>query len=212
MLFLGFFISLFLGTVYSQIRYHEPHPEHKFNYSYINVRHVKGHKLTGEAPLSAFSTRNRTDCHRDCVKSIKSCKSINVAETTEGFECQTMGIDIYSKGVLVPDIASSHYIIAVSINYFRCYIDIFRRFFLCFPSFLLPLLLFASLLFFFPSSFYFHYFLLPFTLLSFTSLYSLLSSTSPLFLLSSTSPLSLLSFTSLLSLLPLISFIHSSLS
>ena len=188
MLFLGFFISLFLGTVYGQIRYHEPHPEHKFNYSYINVRHVKGHKLTGEAPLSAFSTRNRTDCHRDCVKSKKSCKSINVAKTTEGFECQTMGIDIYSKGVLVADSASSHYIIAVSINYFRCYIDIFMRFFLCFPSFLLSfnplcfssfLLSFFLLLPLFPSSFHpsFLYFFI------FPSFFYFISFPSSLFLL-----------------------------
>ena len=177
MLFLGFFISLFLGTVYGQIRYHEPHPEHKFNYSYINVRHVKGHKLTGEAPLSAFSTRNRTDCHRDCVKSIKSCKSINVAETTEGFECQTMGIDIYSKGVLVPDSASSHYIIAVKINYFRCYIDIFMRFFLCFPSFLLSFtsLCFSSFLLPFTSINSFSLLLSFFPLLYFTSFPSFLS-------------------------------------
>ena len=177
MLFLGFFISLFLGTVYGQIRYHEPHPEHKFNYSYINVRHVKGHKLTGEAPLSAFSTRNRTDCHRDCVKSIKSCKSINVAETTEGFECQTMGIDIYSKGVLVPDSASSHYIIAVRINYFRCYIDIFMRFFLCFPSFLLSFtsLCFSSFLLPFTSINSFSLLLSFFPLLYFTSFPSFLS-------------------------------------
>ena len=177
MLFLGFFISLFLGTVYGQIRYHEPHPEHKFNYSYINVRHVKGQKLTGEAPLSAFSTRNRTDCHRDCVKSIKSCKSINVAETTEGFECQTMGIDIYSKGVLVPDSASSHYIIAVKINYFRCYIDIFMRFFLCFPSFLLSFtsLCFSSFLLPFTSINSFSLLLSFFPLLYFTSFPSFLS-------------------------------------
>ena len=177
MLFLGFFISLFLGTVHGQIRYHEPHPEHKFNYSYINVRHVKGHKLTGEAPLSAFSTRNRTDCHRDCVKSIKSCKSINVAETTEGFECQTMGIDIYSKGVLVPDIASSHYIIAVIINYFRCYIEIFMRFFLCFPSFLLSFtsLCFSSFLLPFTSVNSFSLLLSFFPLLYFTSFPSFLS-------------------------------------
>ena len=146
-------------------------------YSYINVRHVKGHKLTGEAPLSAFSTRNRTDCHRDCVKSIKSCKSINVAETTEGFECQTMGIDIYSKGVLVPDSASSHYIIAVRINYFRCYIDIFMRFFLCFPSFLLSFtsLCFSSFLLPFTSINSFSLLLSFFPLLYFTSFPSFLS-------------------------------------
>ena len=121
-----FFVSsfLFLGNVHGQIRSHGLHPERNFNYSYINVRHVKGHKLTKEedgvavSPITTISTRNRTDCHRECIKTIDTCKSINVDETTDGvFQCETMPFDIYNaRTVLVPKATSTHYIIAVNIS------------------------------------------------------------------------------------------------
>ena len=101
---------------HGQIRYHEPHPDIAFNYSYINVFHMKGFKLVGagEEPLSSISTPNRTDCHKECVSRIKQCKSINVLETPEGnFECEAMPIDIYGKSFLVADPKASHYVIAV---------------------------------------------------------------------------------------------------
>ena len=115
MFLLGLLALTFLNTVCAQIRFHEPHQNRKFNYSYINVRHVKGYKLTGANPISTVSTRNRTECHRACVKEIGACKSINVAETTNGFECETLPIDIYTEGVLVADASSTHYIIGVNI-------------------------------------------------------------------------------------------------
>ena len=70
--------------------------------------------MIGAEPLSSISTPNRTQCHKECLLAIDKCKSINVAETPDGFECEAMPIDIYTEGVLVADANSTHYIIAVS--------------------------------------------------------------------------------------------------
>ncbi|XP_066918234.1 uncharacterized protein [Clytia hemisphaerica] len=113
------------------IRYHSPHANTSLNYSYINLKHVKGHKLD-VTPLATYSVKNRSMCVKECVKTKGECKSINLQQQTNGYGCEILDKDIYiTRGKLVNDPSITHSLIANKCMRQKC-----EKGYMCVPNYL----------------------------------------------------------------------------
>ncbi|XP_066936198.1 uncharacterized protein [Clytia hemisphaerica] len=117
-IFIIFRINLTFGNLHRQfspnIRYHQPtNQSSAFNYSFINVKKLKGYILSYTSPLADFEVANKTKCVKECVKTEGLCKSINlITLTTDGYQCQILAHDIYTTPRnLITQSDSTHYII-----------------------------------------------------------------------------------------------------
>eukprot|EP00111_Clytia_hemisphaerica_P005668 TCONS_00016453-protein len=94
------------------VQYNSPHPNASFNYSYINLKHLKGYKLD-VTPLATYSVSSRSLCVKECVKTKGDCKSINTRQVANKLECEILGTDIYkSRNNIVPANDSIHSLIS----------------------------------------------------------------------------------------------------
>ena len=99
----------------TNIRYHAPHPNVSLNYSYINLKYLKGYKLD-VTPLASYTVNNKSLCAKECLKTKGACKSINLRQMDVGFECEILGEDIYTSDYqLTNDSTTTHSIISVSL-------------------------------------------------------------------------------------------------
>ena len=96
------------------VRYHAPQQNASFNYSYINLKHLKGYKLE-VTPLATYSVNNRSLCVKECLKTKGACKSINTRQVTNGFDCEILDQDIYTTAgdKLKIENGTTHSLIAV---------------------------------------------------------------------------------------------------
>ena len=96
------------------VRYHSAHPNASFNYSYINLKHLKGYKLD-VTPLATYSVNNRSLCVKECLKTKGACKSINTRQVTNGLDCEILDQDIYTTAgdKLKIENGTTHSLIAV---------------------------------------------------------------------------------------------------
>ena len=121
---INYLVLLHVNLVFSQnfspnVRYHGQHAEKGLNYSYINLKYLRGYKLA-VTPLLATSVQNRTECVRKCLSTKGVCKSINIERVNDAsWDCEILASDVYSSpGKLVNNSKVTHSIIAVSQRYF----------------------------------------------------------------------------------------------
>ncbi|XP_066925029.1 uncharacterized protein [Clytia hemisphaerica] len=92
------YLQLVFGEGFSpNVRYHAPHANASFNYSYVNLKYLKGHKLD-ITPLLAITVRNRTHCVRKCLSKKYVCQSINTEKVSEvSWDCEILSSDVYNN-------------------------------------------------------------------------------------------------------------------
>ena len=101
-------------------RFHAAHQNTSFNYSYANVKYLKGYKLNS-VPITNFTTTNRKFCVKGCLSMPGLCKSMNVEKNVTGrFMCEILGTDVYgSRQNLVRAANWTHYVLVVSLFLLR---------------------------------------------------------------------------------------------
>ena len=122
LVFILFHTELIFGNSNSQfspnVRYHHQPSNQSlaFNYSYINIKKLKGYVLAYTTPLLDFEVANKTKCVKECTLTKGLCRSINIRTLIpDGYHCQILAKDIYMlPGNLVAQNDSVHYIIVVS--------------------------------------------------------------------------------------------------
>lgn len=110
------YFQLVFGEGFSpNVRYHAPQANASFNYSYVNLKYLKGHKLD-ITPLFAITVRNRTHCVRKCLATKGVCQSINTEKINEvSWDCEILPSDVYNNaGKLISHPEVVHSVIAVS--------------------------------------------------------------------------------------------------
>ena len=112
--YLSSIVDLFLAFD-PNVRFHRKHNNQRFNYSYVNLKKVPGHKLNA-VPFTSVTVKNQSVCIKECLKTNGVCQSINLKTLSVGVhECEILSTDIYLSQ-LIQQTNWNHYVIKVLIT------------------------------------------------------------------------------------------------
>ena len=109
-------IDLFLAFD-PNVRFHEEHNNQRFNYSYVNLKKIPGHKLN-VVPYTSITVKNQSLCIKECLKTNGICQSINLKTVSvDVHECEILSKDIYTSE-LIQQSDYNHYLVKVCTCHF----------------------------------------------------------------------------------------------